>query len=149
MVVVLGRELLADKYLPMINEHAETPSENAAMDVIVAKKMVGALKAVRVPYFPANSLMITRLDNPPSTGRKAAVGQGSTPPQARPDRKLRIQQRRLCGRGLRRDRGRGKHHVWCPPGVRELMNILREQRQRKLAALQGAARQPCTRGTGR
>ena len=63
MVVVLGRELLADKYLPMINEHAETPSENAAMDVIVAKKMVGGLKAVRVPYFPANSLMITRLDN--------------------------------------------------------------------------------------
>ena len=63
LVVVLGRELLADKYLPMIEEHAETPSENAALDVIVAKKMVGGLKAVRVPYFPANSLMITRLDN--------------------------------------------------------------------------------------
>lgn len=63
LVVVLGRELLADKYLPMINEHAETPSENAALDVITAKKMVGGLKAVRVPYFPAGSLMITRLDN--------------------------------------------------------------------------------------
>lgn len=63
LVVVLGRELLADKYLPMIEEHAETPSENAALDVIVAKKMVGGLKAVRVPFFPANSLMITRLDN--------------------------------------------------------------------------------------
>ena len=62
LVVVLGRELLADKYLPMINEHAETPSESAALDVITAKKMVGGLKAVRVPYFPAGSLMITRLD---------------------------------------------------------------------------------------
>jgi P2 family phage major capsid protein len=63
MVVVLGRELLSDKYLPMVNEHAETPSENAALDMIVARKMVGGLPAVRVPYFPANALMITRLDN--------------------------------------------------------------------------------------
>lgn len=63
LVVVLGRELLADKYLPMINEFAETPSESAALDVITSKKMIGGLKTIRVPYFPANSLMITRLDN--------------------------------------------------------------------------------------
>lgn len=63
LVVIMGRELLNDKLLPMIEEHAETPSETAALDVIRARKLVGGLPAVRVPYFPAGSLMITRLDN--------------------------------------------------------------------------------------
>lgn len=63
LVVIMGRDLLNDKLLPMIEEHAETPSESAALDVIRARKLVGGLPAVRVPYFPAGSLMITRLDN--------------------------------------------------------------------------------------
>lgn len=63
LVVVVGRQLLSDKYLPMVNEHAETPTESSALDVIMAKKMIGGLKAVRVPYFPADSLMITTLSN--------------------------------------------------------------------------------------
>ncbi|MFP2768320.1 phage major capsid protein, P2 family [Oceanisphaera sp. KMM 10153] len=63
LVVIMGRDLLNDKYLPMIEEHAEKPSESAALDVIKARKMVGGLPAIRVPYFPAGALMITRLDN--------------------------------------------------------------------------------------
>ncbi|MDO6525449.1 phage major capsid protein, P2 family [Motilimonas sp. 1_MG-2023] len=63
LVVIMGRDLLNDKMLPMIEEHAEKPSETAALDVIRARKMVGGLPAIRVPYFPAGSLMITRLDN--------------------------------------------------------------------------------------
>ena len=63
LVVIMGRDLLNDKLLPMIEEHAEKPSETAALDVIRARKMVGGLPAIRVPYFPAGTLMITRLDN--------------------------------------------------------------------------------------
>lgn len=63
LVVIMGRDLLNDKLLPMIEEHAEKPSESAALDVIRARRMVGGLPAIRVPYFPAGSLMITRLDN--------------------------------------------------------------------------------------
>lgn len=63
LVVIMGRDLLNDKYLPMIEEYAEKPTESAALDVIKARKMVGGLPAIRVPYFPASTLMITRLDN--------------------------------------------------------------------------------------
>lgn len=63
LVVIMGRELLNDKLLPMIEEHAETPSETAALDVIRARKLVGGLPAIRAPYVPAGTLIITRLDN--------------------------------------------------------------------------------------
>lgn len=63
LVVVIGRALLSDKYLPMINNHADTPTESQVLDVLKMQKTIGGLPAVRVPYFPANCIMITRLDN--------------------------------------------------------------------------------------
>ena len=62
LVVICGRQLLADKYFPLVNQ--EQPNTEAmAADVIVSQKRIGNLPAVRVPYFPADALMITRLDN--------------------------------------------------------------------------------------
>ncbi len=63
LVVVLGRQLLADKYFPLIETHGSTPSENKALDTMISSKRVGGLQGVRVPYIPANSMAITRLDN--------------------------------------------------------------------------------------
>lgn len=63
LVVILGRELLNDKYFPMISNYAEVPTEKQALDVIISGKQLGGLKVVRVPFFPSKSLMITRLDN--------------------------------------------------------------------------------------
>ena len=63
LVCIMGRELLADKYFPMIESHAETPTEVRALDMIISGKRVGGLPAVRVPFFPARSLVVTRLDN--------------------------------------------------------------------------------------
>jgi len=63
LVCIMGRELLADKYFPMIGSHGETPTESRALDMIISAKRVGGLQAVRVPYFPSRSLAITRLDN--------------------------------------------------------------------------------------
>ncbi|MCW2479169.1 phage major capsid protein, P2 family [Candidatus Symbiopectobacterium sp. NZEC135] len=62
LVVICGRQLLADKYFPLVNKQQEN-SEILAADVIVSQKRIGNLPAVRVPYFPANALMINRLDN--------------------------------------------------------------------------------------
>ncbi|GAA3588949.1 phage major capsid protein, P2 family [Gibbsiella greigii] len=62
LVVICGRKLLADKYFPIVNQ-SQPNSEALAADVIVSQKRIGNLPAVRVPYFPANALMITRLDN--------------------------------------------------------------------------------------
>lgn len=62
LVVVCGRQLLADKYFPLVNK-AQDNTESLAADVIISQKRIGGLQAVRVPYFPPNALMVTRLDN--------------------------------------------------------------------------------------
>lgn len=62
LVVICGRQLLADKYFPIVNQE-QANTEALAADVIVSQKRIGNLPAVRVPYFPANAIMVTRLDN--------------------------------------------------------------------------------------
>lgn len=62
LVVIMGRELLADKYLALLNDH-DAPTEHNALDIIISNKQIGGLKTVRVPFFPARSFAITRLDN--------------------------------------------------------------------------------------
>lgn len=63
LVAIMGRKLLSDKYLPMINQHAETPSEARALDMIVSQKRVGGHQAVRVPFVPDGSILITSTAN--------------------------------------------------------------------------------------
>lgn len=62
LVVVLGRELLNDKYFPLVNRD-NPASEVLASDIVISQKRVGGLQAVSVPNFPANAFLITRLDN--------------------------------------------------------------------------------------
>ncbi|PHM65690.1 phage capsid protein [Xenorhabdus stockiae] len=62
LVVICGRELLADKYFPLVNQ-SQPNSEKMAADVIISQKRIGNLPAVRVPYFPPKALLISRLDN--------------------------------------------------------------------------------------
>ena len=62
LVVICGRQLLADKYFPLVNKD-QPATEALAADVIISQKRIGNLPAVRVPYFPADALFITRLDN--------------------------------------------------------------------------------------
>jgi P2 family phage major capsid protein len=62
LVVICGRNLLADKYFPILNQ-TQANTEAVAADLIISQKRIGGLQAVRVPGFPANTVMITRLDN--------------------------------------------------------------------------------------
>lgn len=62
LVVILGRDLLADKYFPLVNQ-SQPATEKIATDLIISQKRVGGLAAVRAPYFPAGKMLITRLDN--------------------------------------------------------------------------------------
>ncbi|MDR2924710.1 MAG: phage major capsid protein, P2 family [Azoarcus sp.] len=62
LVAILGRSLLADKYFPLINA-PQPPTEKIAADLLISQKRIGGLAAVRVPYFPENAILITRLDN--------------------------------------------------------------------------------------
>lgn len=62
LVAILGRDLLHDKYFPLVNQAAPA-TEQIAADLIVSQKRVGGLSAVRVPFFPAGKILITRIDN--------------------------------------------------------------------------------------
>ena len=58
---IVSRDLLHDKYFPMINAE-EKPTEQLARDVIMSTKRLGGLPADRVPHFPAGKIFITRYD---------------------------------------------------------------------------------------
>jgi P2 family phage major capsid protein len=62
LVVVLGRDLMHDKYFPLINNN-QVPTEKLATDMIVSQKRIGGLQAVQVPYIPDDTLMVTDLKN--------------------------------------------------------------------------------------
>lgn len=64
LVVIVGRDLVDDKYFPIINKAANTASEIEARDrILESAKQIGGKPAVRVPFFPANAMLITSLDN--------------------------------------------------------------------------------------
>jgi P2 family phage major capsid protein len=62
LVAIMGRDLLADKYFPMINQ-AQPATEQMATDVVTSQKRVGGLPAARVPHFPAGAILITSFEN--------------------------------------------------------------------------------------
>ena len=62
LVAICGRALLADKYFPIVNA-TQAPTEQLAGQIIMSQKRLGNLPAVRVPFFPPNAIMVTRLDN--------------------------------------------------------------------------------------
>lgn len=63
LVAVTGRQMLADKYFPLISEHGQTPTENRALDLIISQKRIGGLQAVRAPFVPDGTIFITSLEN--------------------------------------------------------------------------------------
>lgn len=62
LVVILGRDLIHDKYFPMINQNL-APTEQLAADLVLGAKRIGGMQPVDVPYIPSNALMITSLAN--------------------------------------------------------------------------------------
>lgn len=62
LVVICGRSILADKYFSKVNRK-QGGADELASDIIVSQKQIGGLEAVRVPFFPANAILVTTLDN--------------------------------------------------------------------------------------
>jgi len=64
LVVIVGHDLVDDKYFNIAQATGATATEVEATDRIIrSTKQIGGLPAVRVPFFPADGLLITRLDN--------------------------------------------------------------------------------------
>lgn len=62
LVVICGRQLLADKNFPIVNNAADNQNVLAGQ-ILLGQKQIGGLPAVRVPHFPDNAMLITSLDN--------------------------------------------------------------------------------------
>lgn len=60
--VIIGRDLIHDKYFPIINKE-NAPTEQLAADLVLGAKRIGGLQPVDVPFIPANAIMITTLSN--------------------------------------------------------------------------------------
>lgn len=64
IVAVMGRELLTDKYLGLLNAaDSDAPTEKAALNTMLMTKAVGGRKAILVPFFPARSILLTKPSN--------------------------------------------------------------------------------------
>ena len=64
LVVMVSRDLVHDKIMPIINTAGNTPTEQLARDTILrSANQLGGLFAERVPDFPASSLLITSYKN--------------------------------------------------------------------------------------
>lgn len=64
LVVICGRDLVHEKFLNVINAAGDQATEMEARDrILTLPKQVGGKRAVMVPFFPANAMLITSLDN--------------------------------------------------------------------------------------
>lgn len=64
LVVICGRDLVHEKYLNVINAAGDKATEMEARNrILTLPKQVGGKTAIMVPFFPANAMLITSLDN--------------------------------------------------------------------------------------
>jgi P2 family phage major capsid protein len=62
LVAIVSRDLLHDKYFPLINSDVD-PLNQLARDVVMSSKRLGNLPAITVPYFPTGKVLVTTLAN--------------------------------------------------------------------------------------
>ncbi|KRA15346.1 phage major capsid protein, P2 family [Lysobacter sp. Root604] len=62
LVVIVGRQLVHDKYFPQVNKD-QPATEKLATDIILSQNRAGGLPMAEVPYIPNGSILITSLKN--------------------------------------------------------------------------------------
>jgi P2 family phage major capsid protein len=62
LVCIVGRSLLHDKYLGLMNDNSAA-TERVALDVLFSSRQVAGMPAIVVPFFPTDAILVTRLDN--------------------------------------------------------------------------------------
>lgn len=64
LVVIVGRDLVQDRFLNVINAAGDKATELEARNrILTLPKQVGGKTAVIVPFFPPNAILITKLEN--------------------------------------------------------------------------------------
>jgi len=64
IVVIVGRDLVQDRFLNVINAAGDKATEMEARNrILQLPKQIGGKSAIMVPFFPADAILITKLDN--------------------------------------------------------------------------------------
>lgn len=64
LVAIIGADLLHEKFLNVVQAAGDTATEMEARDrVLTLPKMVGGKRAIVVPFFPGNAVLVTKLSN--------------------------------------------------------------------------------------
>lgn len=64
LVVIVGRDLVSDRFMNVINAAGDKATEMEARNrILTLPKQVGGKTAVMVPFFPPKGLLITKFDN--------------------------------------------------------------------------------------
>lgn len=63
LVVIVGMDLVHDKYFKIISEAGDNAMQQVARDVILSSRQLGGKPTMQVPFFPSNAIMITSLSN--------------------------------------------------------------------------------------
>ncbi|MBR8361669.1 phage major capsid protein, P2 family [Burkholderia vietnamiensis] len=62
LVAIVGAALMQDNDFQLVNRD-NSPTDSGAADLMLSQRRVGGLMAASASFFPANSVLITRLDN--------------------------------------------------------------------------------------
>lgn len=63
LVVIVGSDLVQEKYFKIVSAAGDKATEQVARDVILSSRQLGGKPTMQVPFFPANAIMITSLKN--------------------------------------------------------------------------------------
>lgn len=63
LVVIVGSDLVQEKYFKIISAAGDKATEQVARDVIMSSRNLGGKPTMQVPFFPANAILITSLKN--------------------------------------------------------------------------------------
>lgn len=63
LVVIVGSDLVHEKYFKIVSEAGDVATEQVARDVILSSRQLGGKPTMQVPFFPTNAILITSLKN--------------------------------------------------------------------------------------
>jgi P2 family phage major capsid protein len=63
LVVIVGSDLVQEKYFKIISEAGDKATEQVARDIIMSSRQLGGKPTMQVPFFPPNAILITSLKN--------------------------------------------------------------------------------------
>lgn len=63
LVVIVGSELVQEKYFKIISAAGDKATEQVARDVILSSRQLGGKPTIQVPFFPPRAILVTSLKN--------------------------------------------------------------------------------------